>query len=177
MVPRPHGSLVAVPTYLDLCSGWIARRLCRHKYAVLACMLGPGAVRMPMHSYRVTSSHCRPWPACPHLVSAAVSAHFDLSGSAMVSVPYLPPSVLSWNSVSLWGHSGGLIPPEQLFHSGGVDAPWRLDSPSHSLEIPPWVSVTLEASRPPSLPPTPEDFPSGFSCQPATLSLSPSFNP
>ena len=55
------------------------------------------------------------------------------------SAPSPPLSVLPRNSVSLGSPSGGFVPPGQLFHSGGVDAHWRLDSPSHFLAISPGV--------------------------------------
>ena len=54
-----------------------------------------------------------------------------------VSVPSLPPSAPPRHSVSLGGHSGGFVPPWQLFHSRGINAPWKLNSPHHSLAPPP----------------------------------------
>ena len=47
------------------------------------------------------------------------------------------------------GHSGGFVPLGQFFHSGGVSSPRQLDSPSHSLAIPPGVSRYSGGLRPP----------------------------
>ena len=55
------------------------------------------------------------------------------------SIPSPAPSVLTRHSVSLGGHSGGFISPGQCVHSRGVDDLRRLESPSHSLGVPPGV--------------------------------------
>ena len=87
-----------------------------------------------------------------HLLPAAgVAALLGVSGGWGVSVPSPPPSAPPRHSVSLEGHSGGFFPQGQLFHSGGVGAPWRLTPSSHSLEIPLGFYATPEASPPPPL--------------------------
>ena len=114
-----------------------------------------------------------------------------------VSILSLPPSVFPRHSIILSDHSGGFVPPEQLCHSGGVDALRRLDSPLHSLSPPPpgfyatpeasWTSsspptpedlwATPKDLRPPASPPTPEDLPAEFSRRPVILPLTPGLAP
>ena len=76
---------------------------------------------------------------CHPLVSAAVSVCLGFLGVGGGSVSSLFPSVFHWHYVYFGGHSRGFIPLGQLFHSGVVNAPRQLDSPSHSLATPPGV--------------------------------------
>ena len=129
-------------------------------------MLGPGAVGavgMPGLSIRAVSVRRRsplwarwrrwPQPVCRPLVSSPSSARLGFLSGGGVSVPYLPLSVLLRNSFSLVGHSGGFVPPGHLLHSRGIDALRLLDSPSHSLTVPPWIfPPLLRPCGPPSCP-------------------------
>ena len=112
-------------------------------------IFGPGAVgavgllRQGPHSTVVCHRAARvwwrrrPWIACHAAVAAVGPAVLARSGGGGFSVPSLPLSFLSRHSIARGVHSGGFIPPGQCFHSVGVDALRRLDSPSHSLAVPP----------------------------------------
>ena len=108
----------------------------------IRAVLGTGAVGdggMPEWGPCTVSDRRRLLPACTLLVSATGSARIGCLVGGGVSVPYLPPSVLPWHSISLGGHSRGFVPLGQLCHSGGVDDLPRLYSPVHSLAVPPGV--------------------------------------
>ena len=141
-----------------------------------------GAIRMPLGAHLSYIFICRSplWNlrrrrillACHLLSAAGAAAPFGVSGVWGASVPSMHPYVLPWNSVALEVHSRGFSHLGQLFNYGGVSAPRRLNSPSHSLATPPpGFFTTLEALPPPSLSPTPEDSPASFSCRTENFSL------
>ena len=132
----------------------------------------------------------RPMPAHPLIVAAAGYLCPGCSGGGGVLFPSLPLSVLPRFTLAHGCHSGGFVTPGQLYHSGGVDALWQLDSPTHSLVVPPSIFshsgglatpllathsrvnlATPEASHPQSSPRTPEDLSDWFSGWPLDLSL------
>ena len=102
-------------------------------------MLGICAVSVRRRALLWDQRRRRTQPAHHPLVAANGSARLGFSGGGGVSVPSLPPPVLPWHFFSLGWHPKGFVPPRELFHSGGVNALWRLDSSSHSLAIPPGV--------------------------------------
>ena len=112
-------------------------------------MIKPGAVGamgIPVNAYLVAFDLCRACcgsrrhrPDRHFFANSAVIDRLGVSVGGGVSVSPPPSSIRPWHSISLGGHSGGFIPLGQLFHSRGVNYPWRLDSPSHSLAIPPGV--------------------------------------
>ena len=110
---KPYARRASTP-----CSGLASSALSGCLCSVYALSTGP----VPCALLWV---QCRPQPALHPLVSAALSARLGVSGGGGVSVPSPPPSP----EVSP-------PPPGQLFHSGGVNTLWQLDSPSYSLATP-----------------------------------------
>ena len=109
---------------------------------------GPQAVVVCRRAARVWCRR-RPQPARHAVISAVGPAVRDRSGGGWGSIPSPPPSVLPHIYIALSVHSGGFVPLGQCVHSRGVNALQRLDSPSHSLAVPPGVfrhSVGLAAS-------------------------------
>ena len=91
--------------------------LCPAVYS--AAPLDPGRYPSPL----------RGWCRCP----------LGVPGGWGFSIPSMPPYLCTHHSVAFEGQYGGFVPPGQIFHSGGVGAPWQLDPPSHSLATPPGV--------------------------------------
>ena len=117
-----------------------------------------------------------PQPVPHPLVAAAGSVRLFFSGGGgflssscpLPSSPIIPSPLVGTPEV--------LSPPGQLFHSGGVNALRQLDSPSHSLMVPSGVFCHSGGLAAPSLPPTSEDSPAGFSASRQNLPL-PWFSP
>ena len=126
---------------------------------------------MPVQSHLAVSACRRPRPACHILVAAAVTACLGVSGGGEFPSP--PPR----KSVSL-GFTPEVLPPWGNSFTPGVLMPLdNLTPPPTPCQPPLGFSHTTEASGTPSLLPTLEDLPDGFSCRTATLSLSPCLAP
>ena len=115
-------------------------------------------------------------PACHLLVSADVFARLGFSGGGVGWVPSPPcprpssPGTPFPSGVTPEVHS----PPQQLFHTGGLDAPRQLDPPYHSMGTPPpEFFTTPEALQPPLCPLLQRTLWPGFSegSQPFPFSL------